>query len=1313
MVIGGSVGMMKKNIVLRIVVWIIILGMLAAFVVDFAFAQVIPSTPPQNLRVSDIGYESEAGQNWFAGFSWNLPTYPPEATKERSQTFYFNRIERGSGKIINDVAQITLGNTSTSFTTSGYGIELDHGTIYELYGTSSYTYGEFGEYTFTSGKSNRVKFLTHLEFGAELISGTNEIKIVWDDVWDTDGRIDYRILISDTSGFTQPPSIPDIIGSQIGTENSKVTVSGGRLEYIYTNALPGREYSIKVIPLVNTDVASIPEEELPVVRVKTEILLRAKKMGETSDGVRWMLFWDPIIKGSIGSTTFTRVEYKLYRHDKAGNATFFALVIDRDRFEMILKPEDVEKYTYSIEAVAYKPDGSSVPFYSSTKVALVEQIPEYPTAPEFVKSFPTADPAPLVFDDLLTSNSATLLWRVPVSGDGKIDTEVYYDLYLVDKIEEMNTLPVTKRIATNLTMTRANEVRELETGRLIGYRYTINNLDSNSIYYAVLIAKKNFIIESEDGFMVSRPYTSDPAIKVIITRPDTEMDKPLAPPSPPFRLKPGEDSIGKNEIIMQLEKSWLEMYHSGLKKWLYVVNEDDPERGREESYYNENNSFDYDDYIENQSLPDGDENKKPERKVEYPAGWQVNIHCVEYDQALQIVKSVTGRDFVSYSDMSRNYILSLQKQIEPVLVPDLDPEEWQAFALPIRELDPNTTYLVWVTVSNSTGLLESDPSDPLLVTTLPDFPPAVETPVVPTDLKGIAADTYVDLFWSYLPGYSYNISYATEDDRTKAAGTITVSYEQLRYEPSYRIGALKANTVYYFWIQALSPAETGGFTESDWSNSIAVRTEPYSPPPKPRGFGVKDTHDAITETSIFYEWLPDESVTFILEISENAGFSDSVEYNIDGSEYQVTGLKSNYRYFARLYSYSADTGLRSEPSHVVMVITRKGRGEYDADVPLDDIPVGDMLIIDAIAIDGIWNAKAVDVNAHRLSEKIRQSGTGVFSVDLMVPPPATKIIRLELGGEVLETLAGTSQTLIVRTPGFDIYVFPGCFLQDTYFRLKQSHKNISLRIDVRSNPGDIRPENNMRMMAPITEMEIYAGHEESFFLLEDFIKPVKVILPVENDVEADKIKVRHYDSVRLKWDDVDYTWIAPQQKFAAYPKRSGAIAAAAIKPAGITAGSGIEQTLKNILSRYQMPSIPAGNQEFENELTVSEGIKHLMDIIPYEYENGDVTEKALRAGLLLPETANGNALLSKEEAAYAAVAVYRRKTGQNIPDSTWILEQIPNASEIRPQFRAAVAFALSNGIIPEGDGMFLPKIPITRSELFIIIENILIMAGEI
>jgi hypothetical protein len=252
----------------------------------------------------------------------------------------------------------------------------------------------------------------------------------------------------------------------------------------------------------------------------------------------------------------------------------------------------------------------------------------------------------------------------------------------------------------------------------------------------------------------------------------------------------------------------------------------------------------------------------------------------------------------------------------------------------------------------------------------------------------------------------------------------------------------------------------------------------------------------------------------------------------------------------------------------------------------------------------------------------------------------------------------------------------------------------------------------MRMMSPITEMKIYAGHDENFFLLEDFIKPVKVILPVENDAEADKIKVSHYDSVHLKWDDVDHTWLASQQKFTVYPKKSGAVAAVAAKPAGIVTGSGIEQTLKNILSTYRMPSLSPDNPDLEKELTVTEGIKHLMDIMPYEYQNSDIIEKALRAGLLLPGAPKGNALFSKEEAIYAAVAVYRKKTGQNIPDSTWILDETPYSSEIRPQYRSAAAFALINGIIPE-NGMFSPKKPITRSELLVIIENILIMTGEI
>ena len=128
-------------------------------------------------------------------FSWDAPTYPEDIAEEKTQIFYFNKVERGTGRLIDDVIQFTLSDRAYEFNPTRFGIEFDSGTIYEFYGRARYTYGQFGEYTFTSGKSNRVKFLTGLEFNAELIPGTNDIRIVWDDVWDTDGRIDYRILI--------------------------------------------------------------------------------------------------------------------------------------------------------------------------------------------------------------------------------------------------------------------------------------------------------------------------------------------------------------------------------------------------------------------------------------------------------------------------------------------------------------------------------------------------------------------------------------------------------------------------------------------------------------------------------------------------------------------------------------------------------------------------------------------------------------------------------------------------------------------------------------------------------------------------------------------------------------------------------------------------------------------------------------------------------------------------------------------------------------------------------------------------------------
>lgn len=1319
--------MRKRVIAARIIVWLIILSMVAAIAIDIVFAQqAIPSTPPQNVSVSDIGYEDSGWQNWFVKFSWGAPQFPHEKDIDihnKFQVFYFNKVERGTGRLIDDVIQFTLSESARDFNPTEYGIELDHGTIYEIYGRTRYTYGQFGEYTFTSGKSNRVKFLTGLEFNAELIPGTNDIKIVWDDVWDTDGRIDYRILISDTSGFTQPPSIPDIIGADIGTEKSRVTVSGGRLEYIYTNALPGREYSIKIIPLVNSDVAVTPEEELPVIRVKTEIILRAKYLGETvdSDGtkwLRWMLFWDPIVKGPIGNTTFTRVEYKLYRYDEAGNETFFAVIEDNDRIEVKLKPEDIDKFMYKIEADAYKPDGSYVPFYSTTKISLKTQIPEYPASPEFVDAFQNADPNPIVFEELLTDSSVTLLWRAPVTGEGGIDTDVYYDIYLCDNVNDIdfeNLPPLTKKIGSNIRMGAQNEVREKNTRKVIGYRYEINWLEPNTVYYVVMVAKKNFLTESEDGeYMLSVPYVSKPSVKVIITKPDVESDKPLAPPSPPFRLKSG-DAIGSDKISLQMDQSWTEMYNKELGKWLYVVRQDDPEARIPNGYYNAGNSYTYEEYLNNKNLPDNDPEKKPERDVSYNAGWEVLVHCVEYEQALRNVTTITGRDYIAYSDLTKNYILSLQKPIEPVLIPEPNPDKLSVFYFDAYGLEPNKTYLIWITILNTDGNIESEPSDPIMVTTLPEYPPVVEHPTVPTDLKGIAADTYVDLFWSYRAGYSYNIRYGTEDKvENSGNNTVTVTYDELRYQPHFRIEQLRANTVYYFWIQAVSPEELGSVT-SEWSNTLVVKTEPYSPPPRPRGFGIKDTPDAVTENSIFYEWIDDERVSFILEISENADFSESTEYSVNDSEYRVTELRSNFRYFARLYSYSQETGLRSEPTAVIIIVTRKGRSEYDAGIPIEDIPIGEIVEIDGVAVDGVWTARVLGLNAHRLSEKIRMTPNHTFTIELTNPPPNTKIVRTELDSEVIETLSGVMQNLIIKTPDLELTIVPGSFLQDTYFRLKQSFKDIKIRIDVRTPVYELKPENNRQYVIPVSEIKVSAGSEESFLPIGEFIRPIRLSFSIEPG-KIEKAEMRFYDFDDGKWYSVKSSYFPEEQKIMVYADKSGAVAITetSVTQTNHSGDYRLEATIGNILSRYEMPSLSRKNPNYLQQLTINEGMKYLFDIIPYEYGNANIAEKAVRTGLLHSQYINsGTQPLRTDQAIYAAVTVLRKKAGVDISNASVSPEYNDFINAAQEPYRDAVSFAIANGIYDGYINGSQPDSVIALYELLEIIEKVLMYAGEI
>ena len=156
-------------------------------------------------------------------------------------------------------------------------------------------------------------------------------------------------------------------------------------------------------------------------------------------------------------------------------------------------------------------------------------------------------------------------------------------------------------------------------------------------------------------------------------------------------------------------------------------------------------------------------------------------HVVSYNEAVNAISMRNNRDepFIAYSDLSQPDIQAFEIPQQRFNVPDLQDDEDQTFSFDISGLNDNTTYLVWVTIENQNGV-SSDPSDPIIITTPVDVPETPVTPTVPVDLKGIAASTFVDLFWTYFIDMNYEIRGGTSDKLEQATIIKQVSYEQIK-----------------------------------------------------------------------------------------------------------------------------------------------------------------------------------------------------------------------------------------------------------------------------------------------------------------------------------------------------------------------------------------------------------------------------------------------------------------------------------------------------------------------------------------------------
>lgn len=1278
-----------------------------------------------------IGYNALEGGStgYYADLSWTGaldPNPAPSSGVSKFTNLYLQEITKpykpSKPTFLKD-SNIPEGTTSFRMK------DLSSGTIYYINAKAYYTYTD-NSTTFTSAESspsNQVKIMTDIDITASSY-GTNQIKIDWDDVWNTGRRIDYKLYVSDNSAFAN--TLPIYIGqSQIGTNGPvKVNEATGKLEYIHTVSDPGRVYYVKIVPDISDAGLKMSPESM-TVPASSYILVQTSKMSETDTGTIWKLDWSPVVTGlSNDGIDIT------YQVDKFVNDVPLPMLLESGTTTFITIPIGLESNYYIIRAnvtVNGTPlYPSSVKIVSDKIIVKDQEVPTTPSTPEIVNKFD--DPAvsggpPIIsYDDIyngtdlfkkgeLTANSATVLWRVPKKANGDIDSDVVYDIWLVSDPNLIDNPPNNTKVASSIKMADSNYIMDGVSAQPVGYKFKVSNLTPNSTYYFKIVAKKSYV-EYQDNVLKSVDYSSQAALKVIITLTQGPIDQPLVPARPPLKVKKllddpnsnAKDVISDTEATIQLKNKWYEKFLAATTT-IPVV----PAHWEYDPTYD---PFD-------PSTPVDD---KLYRKVEYDSGVTIDVGCVKFVEGMDVstlntlpINKVMGFP-ISANDPDEDATQNIPEQQSPAVYAKHNID------IKLSDLEPNSTYIIWVRASRQSANLTSGPSDPIIITTNPVDDVKIEKPMVPAINYTLTGDTYVDLGWDLKADYNYYIKYGTIDDIDQSTGSIKTSTKQITDSgvSFHRLKGLNPNTLYYFWIQA--EATNGSLTsKSEWSDSFPLKTLAQIPPNTPSGFGVKSPQaDNVTKNSITFEWIKEEGMQYILEIAGGIDYKDVKQYTIsDLSEFKVENLRSNYRYFARLYAFDSTKNLKSQPTQSVTVRTLRSSDDYDSDQDIENVISGDFIVKDPTVIKGVWTIRIDGSNADRFVEHVQNDKVLDYSIDVSSPPSKAIQINLIISNKVFESLNGISENIRIVTEATYVIIRPNVLIKSLIETpsKKLGNFNYSIQITSPSTTANLAAD-NLTFKTSATEITINAYDGSSTMLIETLNKPLKISIPYTSSswYKEGITSAYVYNNAKTLWDKVQTI-----NKFDT-DNNKGTLTFETLKTGNIAVAdigkkyyydirdNKYETSITNVASVHNLKSINGRKFEPNKNATISDSVKLALDVMDYNY-GSDYMEVAAKSRIIGNDSSkNPNGALSRQNAVAMTVRLYELKTGTTAQPKTKNASAYSDLNLVDASLLPKVLFAIENGLIVEKNSNKLnPRETIIRGEFMELLEKLLALAGEI